>query len=269
MSRGTLIFLLQHLGFVINLKKSVLKPSQQIEFLGLEIDTHSMTSALTEEKKEKVILKRQNLLSHPQTTVLELTQLIGLMSSTVQADLPARLQIRYLQQQQIESLHQAISYQAEIVLNSLSKTGTPLVGGKIKIKQWKITKAKGTKFSDTNRCIKIRLGSLLQWGVNWGTWSEKKENLHANVLELIAAKFVILTFTKGQSNIAIHLQIDNKTALLYLLKMGEGRGYTQQRTLAHQQVHLELPSQQTNRNVCGVPSPCSKCTCRLGITKCQ
>ena len=175
MSRDTLIFLLQHLGFVINLKKSVLKPSQQIEFLGLEIDTHSMTSALTEEKKEKVILKRQNLLSHPQTTVLELTQLIGLMSSTVQADLPARLQIRYLQQQQIESLHQAISYQAEIVLNSLSKTGTPLVGGKIKIKQWKITKAKGTKFSDTNRCIKIRLGSLLQRGVNCGEIVRKGE----------------------------------------------------------------------------------------------
>ena len=34
MSRDKLIFLFQHLGFVINLKKSVLKPSQQIEFLG-------------------------------------------------------------------------------------------------------------------------------------------------------------------------------------------------------------------------------------------
>ena len=43
MSRNTLIFLLQHLGFVINLKKSVLTPSQQIEFLGLTIDTYTMT----------------------------------------------------------------------------------------------------------------------------------------------------------------------------------------------------------------------------------
>ena len=47
------------------------------------------------------------------------------------------------------------------------------------------------------------------------------------------------------------------------------RGYTQQRTLAHQQVHLELPSQQTNCNVYKVPSPCSECKCRLGITKRQ
>ena len=91
MSRYLLIFLLQHLGFVINLKKPVLKPSQQIEFLGLKIDTHTMTLALTEEKMEKLILKCQNLFSHPQTTVLELTKLIGLMSSTVQAVLLAKV----------------------------------------------------------------------------------------------------------------------------------------------------------------------------------
>ena len=54
----------------------------------------------------------------------------------------------------------------------------------------------------------------------WGKWSEKDENLHINVLELIAAEFEILTFTKGKSNIATQLQIDNKTALSYLLKMG-------------------------------------------------
>ena len=70
---------------------------------------------------KRVILKCQNLLSHPQTTGLELTKLIGLMSSTAQAVLPHRLQLRYLQQQQIKSLNQAYSYQAEIVLNSMSK----------------------------------------------------------------------------------------------------------------------------------------------------
>ena len=70
---------------------------------------------------EKVTLKYQNLLSHPQTTVLELTKLIGLMSSIVQANLPAHLQLRYLQQQQIQSLNQVCQYHAQTVLNSLSK----------------------------------------------------------------------------------------------------------------------------------------------------
>ena len=80
-----------------------------------------MALALTEEKMGKVILKYQNLLSYPQTTVLELTKLIGLMSSTVQAVPPDRLQLKYLQQQQIQSPNQACSYQAVIVLKSLSK----------------------------------------------------------------------------------------------------------------------------------------------------
>ena len=38
-ARDTLIFLLQSLGFVINLQKTVLVSLQKIEFLGLEIDS--------------------------------------------------------------------------------------------------------------------------------------------------------------------------------------------------------------------------------------
>ena len=98
MSRDKLIF--QHLDFVINLKKSVLKPSEQIELLGLNIDTHAMALAVTEEKMEKVILKSLNLLSHPETTVLEIIKLIGLVSSYVQAILPPCLHLRYFQQRQ-------------------------------------------------------------------------------------------------------------------------------------------------------------------------
>ena len=134
MSGDILIFLLQHLGFLINLKKLVLKPSRQMEFLALKIDIHTMILALAEEKMKKVILKCQNLLSHPQTIVLELTKLISLMSSTVRAVLPARLQLRYLQQQ-IQSLNQACSHQAETVLNSLSKQELLWWVKKFKIKQ--------------------------------------------------------------------------------------------------------------------------------------
>ena len=39
MARDTVIFLLQQLGFVLNLKKSVLTPIQRIEFLAVTIDS--------------------------------------------------------------------------------------------------------------------------------------------------------------------------------------------------------------------------------------
>ena len=54
MVRDTLIFLLQHLGFAINLKKSFLHPVKQIEFLDLIIDTEEMTLALSEKKLKHV-----------------------------------------------------------------------------------------------------------------------------------------------------------------------------------------------------------------------
>ena len=44
----TLIFLLQKLGFVINLEKSFLHPVKQLEVLGLQINTEERTLSLSE-----------------------------------------------------------------------------------------------------------------------------------------------------------------------------------------------------------------------------
>ena len=58
-------------------------------------------------------------------------------------------------------------------------------------------------------------------GISTGEkWSKKEQQHHINVLELVAVKFAILTFTKNLSNLTIHIQMDNKIALSYLLKMG-------------------------------------------------
>ena len=116
-ARDTLIFLLQSLGFVINLQKSVLVPLQKIEFLGLEIDSVRMTLTLPQEKVKKLRLKCQKLISKPWTTLWEVTSLLGSICSTAQAVLPVMLQIRFLQQQQIEAIRNNSSYQSVIHLN--------------------------------------------------------------------------------------------------------------------------------------------------------
>ena len=47
LSRDTVIYLLQNLGFLINLKKSVLHPTpQRIKFLGMITDSVEMTMSL-------------------------------------------------------------------------------------------------------------------------------------------------------------------------------------------------------------------------------
>ena len=41
-ARDSVIFLLQHLGFVINFKKCVLEPTQEIEFLGMIVNSKTI-----------------------------------------------------------------------------------------------------------------------------------------------------------------------------------------------------------------------------------
>ena len=43
---------------------------------------------------------------------------------------------------------------------------------------------------------------------------------HINILELLAVKLAIQTFTKYRDVKAIHLQVDNVVASTYLMKMG-------------------------------------------------
>ena len=56
-----------------------------------------------------------------------------------------------------------------------------------------------------------------------GVWSQAEQALHINILELRAATFVILSFSRDKKDLAVHVQIDNRAALAYLVKMGETR----------------------------------------------
>ena len=94
MSRDTVIFLIQHLGFVINLQKSKLEPNTKLESLGVEINSVDMTMYLPEVKMTDTTDLCKKLLSEKNTTMRELTSLIGKLISTYQAVLPAPLHCR-------------------------------------------------------------------------------------------------------------------------------------------------------------------------------
>ena len=52
-AKYTVMFLLRHLGFIINFKRSVLTTTQKIEFLGLFIESVELNLSLTPQKLEK------------------------------------------------------------------------------------------------------------------------------------------------------------------------------------------------------------------------
>ena len=104
-----------------NWRKSVFTAVQEIEFLGLTINSVTLKLFSNKTKILKVVSKCQNLLNNPQTSVLKLTKLIGLLTSTIPTVLPARLNCRFLQMQQISSLSENLSYIDKIILNKNSK----------------------------------------------------------------------------------------------------------------------------------------------------
>ena len=120
-ARDTLILLLQNLGFVINLKKLILHPVKQLEFLGLQKNTEEMKLFLSEEKLIQIIRQCQEVYPQPRTSMLSLTKLIGLLSSTAKVILPGKIQFRFFQQEKISSLKKQGSYQGYVVLGSLAR----------------------------------------------------------------------------------------------------------------------------------------------------
>ena len=82
---------LQNWGFTINTNKSVLIPTQQLEFLGFLIDTVAYTVQLLPKKRKKIILNRKR------TKVREIARLIGLYVSTFPASDEAPLHYRHLE----------------------------------------------------------------------------------------------------------------------------------------------------------------------------
>lgn len=65
MAKDPLIYLLQHLGFVINIPKAVLSLVKIIEFLGLEINSKQMTLALPSQKVQKLIQHCKEAIINP------------------------------------------------------------------------------------------------------------------------------------------------------------------------------------------------------------
>ena len=98
----------------------MLTPTQRIEFFGVTVDSLNMNLSLPEKKVSKVQKQYQELLQKTQVSILELTKLIGLLSLTSQAVLPAQINFRYLQQQ-MQALKTKRSYCKKVILNKLQR----------------------------------------------------------------------------------------------------------------------------------------------------
>lgn len=91
------VTLFRSLGFVVHPEKSVLSPSQTIQYLGVIIDSKSMTVKLTNERKDKLKVGCSKLLKKSQVTIREAAQVIGMIVASFPAVKYGALQYRHLE----------------------------------------------------------------------------------------------------------------------------------------------------------------------------
>jgi hypothetical protein len=113
--------LLESLGFLVNYKKSQLVPSQQLEFLGLLIDSRGLTLQLPGEKLRKIRKRCQKLQDQAEVSIRELSKFLGLLTSSIQAIFPAPLHFRNLQRLKNQAMASHQSYEAMISLDQASR----------------------------------------------------------------------------------------------------------------------------------------------------
>ena len=113
--------LLESLGFIVNYEKSHLVPTQEIEFLGLLVNSKNLTLILPGEKLRKLRKRCKQLLEIPDLSIRELSKFLVLLTSSIQAIFPAPLHFRNLQRLKNQAMTAHQSYEAMISLDQAAR----------------------------------------------------------------------------------------------------------------------------------------------------
>lgn len=212
------------LGFLINWEKSKLIPSQEVEFLGMIINTVSMEFRVPHKKvqdiknlAEMLLVSYQNSKEIPTRTV---AQLLGKIAAVEMAVFPARLKSRSLLANKNNNLHKGwkgsmrLSHKAAEELkwwiNHLDNWN-----GKFII----LPTPSLTIMSDASKvgwgAINMKTGEEIH-----GFWSQLERKYGNNIRELLAGKMAAEAFHEDIEGKVFELQMDNTSAVSYIQKMG-------------------------------------------------
>lgn len=218
---GTIFKTFLEYGFLPNIKKSVLKPTQIIEHLGFVINTQNMTVSITEKKRKKYKSMIENAINKKRLTIKHLAHIIGCLLSLYPCFPYAKLYFRDLEMLKIKALRLAKGkWTSKVTLNKncldqLAYWQTEL---NYMIHYFQTPIISEVCYSDS---------SMEMYGGSWkgqlisGHYLEnEKQNASINTLELRAAYYTLAAFAKDWRDKHVLLYCDNTCALSNLKGMG-------------------------------------------------
>ena len=225
-----MIYLLRNLRFVINLNESVLQPKQSTEFLGMIIDWVEMKVSLPQEKVESISKRCQDMLLMQDKSITDFTKLLGTLSSTALAILPAPLYMRYRETfvwteiRTVPDLDPLRKEEPNWWISNPNLSNRKLIF---------FHQVERLIRSDTWNTSKYRSVGFFSEDISREeTFSRRTGAVH-KYTRTDGRKFAILTFCRYKKALAVHVKMDNQAASSINLfsKSGErGRGEWWQET---------------------------------------
>jgi hypothetical protein len=210
--------ILQTFGWQLNLEKSQLIPTQEINYLGFNICTKGtpsltmLSSKLTQLKKEIRILKKAAL-NHKQVTARHLAKILGTIIANSPALEPAHIMTRHL----FFNLNRKQNWDSLLTLDQDSLE--ELTWWHKEIKNWKSTQITlmEPKLVMTTDASKEGWGAVLE-GVKTcnGTFLPEIQERSSNFRELLTVYLAITHFQDLIKDQQLLIRTDNKTTMHYI-----------------------------------------------------
>ena len=218
--------ILTSLGFTINLKKSVLTPSNNITFLGYIIDSKSLTVSPTQKKRDKALELVSKLKGQKVHKIRFVASAIGFIVDLCKGIEYGANYFRFLERDKVQALRKAGNkgYDGKMVLSSDAISELNWWGRNVKFRSKKI------RFGSPRKSITTD-ASLEGWGAihegegTGGRWSSSELLRHINVLELHAILLGLQSFFPNESHSEILIKADNTTAVSYVNRMGGSKSF--------------------------------------------
>lgn len=210
--------MLNKLGFLIS-EKSVVIPTQEIEYLGLIFNSVEMTISLPTVKKTKILTMCQKFLKNTFFTIREVAEFVGTLTSACPGVRNGPLYTRQLE----------VEKQQALVKNHGDYSSLMQFTGDARsdIEWWSENINRSNIINRSHYDITITSdASLVAWGATSngketrGKWTLDEQLLHINCLELKAVEYALHSFVTLLSNKRILLEVDNKCAISYINRYG-------------------------------------------------
>ena len=214
---------IQSLGFLPNLKKSDLFPSQKFTFIGMEFLTQQNLVRVPSDRVQNLLLTIKKFLSFKHVWARIFLSLLGKLSAAADLVLLGRLHLRPLQMSLLSVWRPHIlPLDHPVTINGMIRSHL----------QWWMNTNRfetGTTIHPPDPKFFLYMdASHFRWGAHLepmrlsfhGCWTEDQSKLHINMLEMMAIRLALKQAIIFIHHSCIMISTDNTTVVSYINKQG-------------------------------------------------